>query len=368
MPLALLANLKWLLAFVAVVGVSLFSLHGLLPDSGYQVVAPMESADGLYVGSDVLIAGSRAGTVQDIQLRNDLAMVTLSILPAHAPLHLSATVSLRPKSLLGEKYIDLNPGRTGDTFRSGAELPKTSVTRATDLEEVINTFDQPTREKLQTVIIELGGGLAGRGADLNETLRLGTTDLKDLRTVADQLARHDKDLQTVIDALDTVTTELARSDRRQQLGALIQNSDRLLKNLADQDAALKRALEKTNAALSRTDTALTGTGGNLADIFRELPVLVDRTNSLTRDLATGNDAVLANMSTSIQSIKETEVVFGGKDGNGYATRITVLAGIGSAGVGATSGSLATAPVTVGTTSAATSDSDIYRFLLGLPPA
>ncbi|GAC1653788.1 MAG: hypothetical protein NVS9B1_03740 [Candidatus Dormibacteraceae bacterium] len=356
--LALIAHAKWIAAFLAVIGFGLLSYRGLLPVNSYELRVPMDSAQGLYPGSDVLIAGSRAGLVQRIELRGTGVVVSISVDPSHAPVHSDARIMLRPKSLLGERYLDLNPGTGGDLIASGGTLPASRVSLATDLADVINTFDEPTREKLRTVLVELGGGVAGRGVDTNQTIHAGTTDLTDLATVANTLKQRDAELERIIQSLDTVTAELARSDRRQQLGELIRNSDRLLKNLAEQDAELKRALAQTNAALGRTDAALGGAEGNLKGILAQTPTLVQRTNSLMGDLSAGSDVALQTLPTQLQSIRETAIVFGGKDANGYATRISVLVGGSTGGVAPPN---ATVPASM-----SPSDADLFRFLIGGP--
>jgi phospholipid/cholesterol/gamma-HCH transport system substrate-binding protein len=363
---AFLAGVKWTVAFLALVSMAVLSYRGFLPSSSYDLNVLMPGADGLYPGSDVLIAGSRAGTVTGITLKGNGVLVGISLDPAHSPVHSDATVTLRPKSLLGEKYLDLDPGANGAALDPGGTLPETHVSVSTDLQDVINTFDQPTRDKLQVVIDELGGGFAGQGVDTNQTIRYGTQDLTDLAQIATTLQQRDQDLQTVIQALDSVTAELAQSDRRQQLGQLIANSDRLIKNLADQDAELKRALAETNAALSRTDSALNGTQGNLASIFQQTPTLVHRTDLLLGDLNTGSSSVVSALPYQAAAIRETAIVFGGKDAAGYATRISVLVGPSSPGGGPTQpqgpGGL---PIGVPPTGG-TSDGDIYSFLLGGP--
>ena len=186
----------------------------------YRLVVPLDSADGLYPGSDVLIAGARAGSVRDISVEGAQTLVTIAVDDAYAPVHADATVTVRPKSLLGEKYMALDPGRS-DKLQSGTRLPHEQVARAVDLQDVVNSLDQPTREKLRTLVIALGGGLAGRGLDTNQTITYGRQDLDHLAAITDTLAARDRDLQTVIQGLDQVTAELAKSDRRQQLGELI---------------------------------------------------------------------------------------------------------------------------------------------------
>jgi phospholipid/cholesterol/gamma-HCH transport system substrate-binding protein len=366
---ALLAGLKWYFAFTAVVGLAVFSYHGFLPSSSYDLKVLMPGADGLYPGSDVLIAGSRAGIVTGITLHGDQVLVGMSLDPAHSPVHSDATITLRPKSLLGEKYLDLYPGSGGaSALDDGATLPPTKVKVSTDLQDVINTFDQPTRAKLQVVIDNLGGGIAGQGPETNQTIAYGTKDLTDLAEIATTLQQRDKDLQTVIQALDAVTAELAASDKRQALGELIANSDRLIKNLAQQDAQLKAALASTNAALSKTNSALDGAQGNLASIFQQTPALVHNTDRLFGDLNTGAGSVVGALPYQAAAIRETAIVFGGKDAAGYATRISVLVGTSSPGAGPSQPGGPNGvplPIQVPPTGG-TSDGDLYNFLLGGP--
>lgn len=333
-----LAKAKWALAFLAIVVLGMSVPRWLDPaqTSTYSLQVPLQDASGLYVGSDVEIAGAKAGRIEDLQLHGATVLATLSIDPAHAPVHSDALVDVRPKSLLGEKYIALDPGHKMRTLDSGATLPAAAVTRSTELQDVFNTFDQPTRDKLQVVIDELGGGVAGEGQVQNRGISAGTQDLNDLSAIADTLAQKDHELKDVIASLSQVTDELAQSDHRTQLADLIKNTEALMRDLADQDAQIQRALVETNAALTRTGNALDGTGGNLASINQSLGLTVNYVNGTTADLSAGLDVLLPHMNEFIAGIQEGPKVFGGNDNMGYATRIMVVAGTGTAGVAAPS--------------------------------
>jgi len=333
----LLAKVKWLAAFVAVVVLGLGMNHLLLPDPGYQLKVPVDTAAGLYSGSDVEIAGAKAGRVESIGLSGGKALVTISLDPSFAPIHKDALIELRPKSLLGERYLAVDPGSGGGTFASGATIPDAQVHRSVELEELINTLDQPTRQQLQVLIDNLGGGLAGRGQETNTAIAYGTKDMDDLAAISTALAQRDQDLQTVIDQLSQVTDELAKSDRRQQLGAFIQNTDQMLQDLNQQDEQLKLALAKTNAALGRTGTALDGTGGNLNSILTNAPYTVHEAGILSSDLGVGMDTLLPHLNELLAGIKEGPIVFGGHDAFGYATRVNVVVGPATAGQSAPNG-------------------------------
>src|SRR5437016_14444686 len=102
---ALIVGLVVLLAII-----SFRIVNGL---TEYRLVVPLDSADGLYPGSDVLIAGAKAGSVQDITLDGNQTLVTVALDDAYAPVHSDARATVRPKSLLGEKYVALDPGSAG---------------------------------------------------------------------------------------------------------------------------------------------------------------------------------------------------------------------------------------------------------------
>jgi virulence factor Mce-like protein len=307
------------------------TFRGVSGLTAYRLQVPLDSAAGLYPGSDVMIAGSRVGGVEEIKPGGPGAVVTIEIDSDHAPVRKDATVTLRPKSLLGEKYLALDPGRSSQTLPSGATVPEQHVSASVDLQQLINTLDQPTRDKLQTLLLELGAGLAGRGDETNTAIAYGTQDMNDLNSITTTLAERDADLEQVIQSLDQVTSELAQSDRRQELGAFIQNLEALLRDLNTQDEELKKALSATDSALTRTDNALSGTGQNWNDIFNASPQLVGQAGMLTGDLGKGLDTLIPLLPQFTAGIREGPVVFGGHDANGYATRIDVVVGCATSG-------------------------------------
>jgi phospholipid/cholesterol/gamma-HCH transport system substrate-binding protein len=298
--------------------------------SSYLLRIPTADASGIFPGSDVTIAGANAGTVREVTLARDGdAMITVALDPAFTPLHTDATAQLRPKSLLGEMYVALDPGTSGPALPSGATLPRLQVNRATDLQQVFNTFDQPTRAKLQTLVDELGGGLAGRGDQLNQAIGPGERDVADLAAISSTLNARNAELQTVIATLNTVTTELARSDRRQQLAMLIQTTRQLMANLRSQQAQLQRAVVTADYALGNLNRGLQGTAPALAGIASTLPATIQAGTALLGPLGTGSSVLLPRLGQLIQGIQDGPSVFGGRDANGYATRISLTLGCSS---------------------------------------
>ena len=66
----------WILfALLIVGGIGIF--RATAASSPYEVIVPLSDANGLYPGSDVLIAGSRAGSVENIAVQGTHALVKL---------------------------------------------------------------------------------------------------------------------------------------------------------------------------------------------------------------------------------------------------------------------------------------------------
>src|SRR5689334_512285 len=76
----------------------------------YQVEAAFSSAgQGLISRSDVKIRGVNIGEVKSVRLSKGEAVVRMDIDKGeHIPTDASATI--RPKTLFGEKFVDIDPG------------------------------------------------------------------------------------------------------------------------------------------------------------------------------------------------------------------------------------------------------------------
>src|SRR5579859_4661290 len=89
--------------------------------SGYTVRAVFSNADGVPTAADVRVAGVQVGKVTAVGRDPgypDATVVTMEISDSRAiPVYSNATAKVRPKTLLGEKYVDLLPGdRRGEAL------------------------------------------------------------------------------------------------------------------------------------------------------------------------------------------------------------------------------------------------------------
>ena len=161
----------------------------------YSLKVDLPNAANLVRGNDVRMGGSRVGLVSTIvPMRHPDGSVTaqlgLKLSTRVRPLPVDSTVIVRSRSALGLKYLQITRGRSPRGLRDGGTLPLSQATpRPVEIDQVLKTFDDPTRVASRINLLEFGNGLAGRGADLNlglENLSPMLANLAPLmRTLAD---------------------------------------------------------------------------------------------------------------------------------------------------------------------------------------
>ena len=112
---------------------------GRTSGSGYDLSAKFDHIDGLGVGSDVRLAGVKVGTVvgEQIDPKSFEAVVTFSVRnDIKLPKDTAAIVT--SESLLGGKYVSLQPGADDTTLQPGQSI--TITQGSVSLEELLGKF------------------------------------------------------------------------------------------------------------------------------------------------------------------------------------------------------------------------------------
>ena len=199
-------------ALAAVLAVAL-SMGAREPDSGnigYKIV--FDNAFGLTEGADLRIAGVRAGTIENLAITRGyppkaLVEVQLSD-PGFADLRTDARCEVRPQSLIGEYFVDCQPGESGRRLRDGGRLPVARTSSTIPFDLVNSVMRRPYRERFRLIIGELGAGLAGRSDDLSEVLRRAHPGLRETTQALRVLGRQTRTIQRVITDADRVVGAL----------------------------------------------------------------------------------------------------------------------------------------------------------------
>ena len=173
----------------------------------YSLKVEVPNAANLVRGNDVRIGGARVGLVSSIEpMRHPDGSVTaqlgLRLSTRVRPLPVDSTVIVRSRSALGLKYLQITRGRSGRGLRDGATLPLSQATpRPVEFDQVLNTFDDPTRVASRINLFEFGNGLTGRGADLNLALENLSPLLSNLAPLMRNLASPSTELGRLVPAL-----------------------------------------------------------------------------------------------------------------------------------------------------------------------
>ena len=103
---------------------------------GYSLIAKFDKVDGVKVGSAVMLAGIKVGTVTDESLdtKEYLAVLELS-LASNIQLPDDSAIKIASDGLLGGKYLSIDPGGSEDYLEAGDEIRYTQG--AVDLTELI---------------------------------------------------------------------------------------------------------------------------------------------------------------------------------------------------------------------------------------
>jgi virulence factor Mce-like protein len=150
--------------------------NGLPFVSTYDLKARVPNADALVKGNEVRIGGVRVGVVKKVvpvQLADGdvAAELSLSLDKNAEPLPVDSTITVRPKSALGLKFLQVTPGSSEKGFKAGETIPVTAAKpEPVDIDQFFDMFDEKTRDAIRQNLAGFGNALAGRGPQLNEAI------------------------------------------------------------------------------------------------------------------------------------------------------------------------------------------------------
>ena len=100
----------------------------LFEEKGFELNARFNSVSGLRVGADVELAGVPVGRVAAITLDDNPTMpraLVRMVLDRDLRLSEDTIASVKTSGLIGDKYINLQPGGMPDKVAAGGELTET---------------------------------------------------------------------------------------------------------------------------------------------------------------------------------------------------------------------------------------------------
>lgn len=187
------------------------------PCDGIEIIGNFDQVGDLVENANVQSSDVEIGTISKIELDGWEAQVTMC-LHAGEKIPQDSLAVVRTTSLLGEKFVDLQPQSEGEPFlQDGDILDVDQTSKATELEEIFAKL----------------AGVLGTG-NLEQINRFTSAQATILRDHADELRSVLVDLRDFTDLL---------ADRKTQIAGAVDSLDSVAATLLDQTPVLERFLE-----------------------------------------------------------------------------------------------------------------------------
>ena len=305
--------------------------------TGKTIKIAFDNAFGLTQGGDLRVGGVKAGKTTEFHVskgpecQNEkatgppraCAVVTGKVSePGFRSFRSDAHCAIRQQSLIGEYYVDCQPGNKPDELRGGlVTVPNTESTIPVDL--VNNVLRRPYRERLRILLGELGTGLAGRPDDLAEVLKRAHPGLKQTQKVLRILGDQSKIIQNFIKDSDTVVVQLDRKKR--EVARWITETGRTSEISASRRDAIAAGFHRLPVFLDELKPTMAKLGAltdeqtpllrdlqrsapELTEFFTRLGPFSDASRPAFRSLGKAGDAGRRAISDSTDEIKELKKV------------------------------------------------------------
>ena len=246
----------------------------------YDLTVQVPDAAGLVRGNEVRVGGKRVGVIEEIRAvpsggeEDPVSELDVALIKKIEPLPADSVVTVRPRSPLGLKYLELKPGVSDESLEANAKMPLEAAQPIVELDEVINAFDTSSRRALREVVDGLGPAFTGRGADVNALLAEAPALLRGAERVAANVSAPETRLERWLVAGDRFTGELASV--APEGGSALERADTTAGALDAAGSALGDAIAETPPTQAAALSA-----------FREARPLLTDAAALARDIRPG---------------------------------------------------------------------------------
>jgi virulence factor Mce-like protein len=186
----------------------------------YLISATLPGGANVVEGNDVRVGGFRVGLVDKIGTKivtdgdgnpKAVALLALKLDKVVEELPRDTTLTVRSRSALGLKYVELTPGSSTDTFKPGATIPLANAKGTVEFDDFLNTFQGRVRRDSQAALEGFGNAFAGRGPAINEAIHEFNPFFAHLSPVMSNLAAPRTGLDRFFKEIGETTGQIAGS-------------------------------------------------------------------------------------------------------------------------------------------------------------
>ena len=237
------------IAAVLIFGYAWIYILGWGQEGNFILKAPFDSVEGLEKGAQVQIAGIKVGAVKNITYDADTgkALVTMALKDEYSgKIPVDSRVVLKTKGLVGEKYVEIQPGRpNARKVKSGGQL--TLVTEPVNPQKVMENMEVISQDlkvvtrELRKQVIEKHGGK--KIDDLLDNTNVVFQDLRQL------LAKNKGKISSTIENAEGTVTKLNR---------LVGRNEKKIDSTVDDMNRFSRSMERTSGKFDKVATDFEG--------------------------------------------------------------------------------------------------------------
>jgi len=307
------------------------------PAGQLTVTAEFDSAVGVYETGDVLVLDQDVGTIEDVELRDDVVRITMSIRD-DVPLPADVHATIQATSVLGERSIALFPSWSAELEEAGVPkladgdtIPRTRTQEPVEPDQALQAFNELLAgldpDAVSGLVEDGATILDGRGerinesigavAELSDTLAAVDGPLLDtaasLNRIAGVLNQRDTQLRQLIDDFGTAVGTLA--DERSQIESLLGTLVGLTGQVEDLLDAHADRLPATIATLAATVGVVEANTSTLAVLTETLPEVVESFEAAYKPELGGfylNVNTLAVVQTVVEQLLDAVGLFPGE--------------------------------------------------------
>ncbi len=245
--------------------------------TSFKLQAVFQTSNGVRANMPVRIAGVDVGKVTGVSAQNgtQASVVEMEIDEDGLPIHKDAELKIRPRIFLeGNYFVELSPGTPGQpSLGTGDTVPLTQTATPVQLDQVLTSLQQSTREDLQGLLQGFGDGLTNepvaeddesqdpsvRGKTaaqaLNDSLRDAPGAARGTAVVNSAIVGDGNDVSATIKALDRLSRSL--SGDTAALQDVVVNFNRTVSAFADESGALGETIAELPGTLKTANSTLT---------------------------------------------------------------------------------------------------------------
>ncbi|HTX08366.1 MAG TPA: MlaD family protein [Solirubrobacteraceae bacterium] len=252
--------------------------------STYTLNADFQTAQAVTPGQgqSVRISGVQIGLITGVTLKNGEGVIQMSIDKKYEDLiRQNWTALIRPRTGLDDMFIELSPGiGNAPVAKSGYTIPVSNTMPVVNLDEILASLDEDSREYLDLLVNGAGQGLQKNGGDeLAQVMERFEPTHQDLARLNGAVAQRGADLQQLVNSLRRLNDALAA--KQGQIVQLVDSSEKVFGAFASEDSNVSRAvgdlpgtLEQTTATLAKVQAfanALGPAAVNLLPAVKAIP-------------------------------------------------------------------------------------------------